>query len=248
MKSLNIQPAGDRALYVSFGSEISPEVNQKVIELSHFLRSRNQPAIQEIIPATNSLLIRYDPESIGYTDMRLLLDSLVSLSPIRFEDEKKLLKMPVCFEKAYGPDLSYIADRAGIGAEQLIDRLIQKDYRIYMFGGEPGYASALGLDPLLETPRRAIRHEQIPAGSIGIRNDELGIFALPISGDWRIIGRTPLQLFQPNQEEVILFEAGNELRFEPIPEKEYISIKSMVDAGTYKAKWQKKEETWDFES
>lgn len=248
MKTLNIQPAGDRALYVSFGQEISEEVNRQVIELSHFLRSRNQPAIKEIIPATNSLLIRYDPESIGYTDMRLLLDSLVSLTPIHFESARKVLDLPICFEKAYGPDVSFIAENGNMSSEQAIDLFIKRDYRVYMFGGEPGYGSALGLDPALETPRRAISHDHIPAGSIGIRGKELGVFALPITGDWRIIGRTPLQLFQPDQEEVILFEAGDYLHFEPITEKEYTSIKSMVDAGTYKPQWIRKEGTWDFES
>lgn len=245
---LNIQPAGDRALYVSFGNDISADISHQVVEFSDFLRSRKQPAIKEIIPATNSLLIRYDPESIGYSDMRLLLDSIVRLSPKHFENKKKILEVPVCFENDYGPDVSFIAEHAGMGPEKAIDLFIKNDYQIYMYGGKPGFSSSLGLDPALETPRRAIAHKQIPAGSIGIRNELVGMFALPISGDWRIVGQTPLKLFQPEEEKVMLCEAGDYVRFVPISEKEYQSIKGMVNANSYKPKWIVEEGTWDLES
>ena len=55
-----------------------------------------------------------------------------------------------------------------------------------------------------------------------------------LRGGWRLIGRTPLRLFNPDDEETpTLLEAGDWLRFRPISANEFERIASEVAAHRY---------------
>ena len=45
-------------------------------------------------------------------------------------------------------------------------------------------------------------------------------------GGWRLIGRTPLKLFDPSKENPFLYRAGDMIKYVPISEKEYHRIQS----------------------
>jgi len=64
--------------------------------------------------------------------------------------------------------------------------------------------------PRLETPRARVR-----AGSVGIAGLQTGIYPLDSPGGWRIIGHTPLVLFDPNRASPFLFRPGDTVRFVP---------------------------------
>ncbi len=75
--------------------------------------------------------------------------------------------------------------------------------------------------PRLDTPR-----ELVPAGSVGIANNQTGIYPVDSPGGWRLIGRTPLNLFNPSKKEPFLYAAGDKIKFVQISEKEYYRILS----------------------
>jgi allophanate hydrolase subunit 1 len=81
----------------------------------------------------------------------------------------------------------------------------------------------------LETPR-----QEIPAGTVGIAESQTGIYPVASPGGWRLIGRTPLKLFDPSREVPSLLSAGDYLRFVPIDgEEEFRTIEDSVAAGKY---------------
>ena len=48
------------------------------------------------------------------------------------------------------------------------------------------------------------------------------VICLPSSpGGWRLIGMTPVSFYDPNREKPVLCEAGDYIRFVPIPPEEY---------------------------
>jgi KipI family sensor histidine kinase inhibitor len=79
--------------------------------------------------------------------------------------------------------------------------------------------------PRLDNPRTCI-----PAGSVGIAGNQTGIYPIESPGGWRLIGRTPLDLFDPNKKPYFLLKAGDYLKFTAINENEYNS-KNLLQRG-----------------
>jgi len=59
---------------------------------------------------------------------------------------------------------------------------------------------------------------RVPAGSIAIGGDQTGIYPVDSPGGWRIIGRTPLSLFDPRNDPPALLAMGDLVRFLPVRE------------------------------
>jgi KipI family sensor histidine kinase inhibitor len=65
--------------------------------------------------------------------------------------------------------------------------------------------------PRLETPRR-----RVAAGSVAIGGGQTGVYPMASPGGWRIIGRTPLRLFEPDADPPVLLRMGDHVRFVPL--------------------------------
>ena len=93
-----------------------------------------------------------------------------------------------------------------------------------MLGFLPGFPYLGGLDERLFTPRLPTPRVCIPAGSVGIGGEQTGIYPLDSPGGWRIIGRTPLRLFDPRKGGGLPYAAGDSIRFIPIGEEEFKAV------------------------
>jgi KipI family sensor histidine kinase inhibitor len=90
-----------------------------------------------------------------------------------------------------------------------------------MLGFSPGFPY-LGVVPApLTLPRLATPRTSVPAGSVGIAGRQTGIYPTSTPGGWRIIGRTPIQLYRPNTATPFLLSPGDLVRFEPIGPQEF---------------------------
>ena len=106
-------------------------------------------------------------------------------------------------------------------------------YLIYMLGFAPGFPYLGGVPQRLVTPRLENPRRWVPAGSVGIAGDQTGVYPLQTPGGWRIIGRTPVRLFDPARLRPILLQAGDYVRFQPVAEDLYRTIEAQVENGTY---------------
>lgn len=71
---------------------------------------------------------------------------------------------------------------------------------------------------------------------MGIAGSQTGIYPLDSPGGWRLIGKTPVRLYDPKRENPILLQAGNYIRFVRIEPDEFFSINEEVEKGTYQIK------------
>jgi inhibitor of KinA len=90
-----------------------------------------------------------------------------------------------------------------------------------MLGFAPGTPYLGGLDARLAVPRRASPRTRVEAGSVGIANGQCVIYPRATPGGWRLIGRTPLQLFDAGRDPPVLLQAGDQVRFVAISEDEF---------------------------
>lgn len=111
-----------------------------------------------------------------------------------------------------------------IEADDVIDLHSRAAYQIYMIGFTPGFPFLGGLPEKLYAPRLKTPRLTVPKGSVGIANNQTGIYPLESPGGWQLIGRTPLCLFDPSRTAPLLYQAGDIIKFLPITEKEFRSM------------------------
>ncbi len=227
--------AGDRALFLNFANRISPQINRKVHLLASFIEKEKGEGILEIVPTYRSLCIYYDPLRLTLKDLKTALDQIEhELERAKKTPPARVLEIPVVYGGEYGSDLGFVASSSGLSEEEVIQIHSGRDYLIYMCGFSPGFSYLGGLDERIATPRLKTPRVRVPAGSVGIAEEQTGIYPLESAGGWRLIGRTPLKLFDPYRDPPIPFVPGDYFRFIPISEEEYQKKLEKVRRGDYK--------------
>jgi inhibitor of KinA len=89
-----------------------------------------------------------------------------------------------------------------------------------MIGFLPGFPYLAEVTPQLVVPRKA-RPVPVLPGSVGIAGAQTGIYPLGSPGGWNIIGRTPLQLFDPSSPSGVKLKAGDTVSFYAISLEEW---------------------------
>ncbi len=215
---------GDRGLLVEYGDAIDPEINRKVRIMSVALDRDTPQGVLEVIPTYRSILIQYDPSLSEPTALEKALAGLEDRLDEISIPEPETVEIPVCYGGPYGPDLDFVAQANNMTPEKVIEIHTSTAYQIYMIGFTPGFPFLGGMDERIATPRLESPRTAVPAGSVGIANNQTGMYPVTSPGGWRLIGRTPLKLFNPDKENPFLYQAGDLIKYKPISEKEYLAL------------------------
>ena len=214
---VRIETASDHSLLVTFGSEISEELHLQVRRLTILLRGI--PGIRNLHPAYASVLIGFDPLRLAPTELELLLSRLdLDEAPL---PPAATVEIPVCYEPEFGPDLAGVAQHTGLTPERVVELHSGADYLVYFLGFSPGFPYLGGMPPELATPRLDDPRKHVPAGSVAIGGNQTGVYPVSSPGGWRIIGRTPMRLFRPDEEPPTLLAMGDRVRFVPISKEKF---------------------------
>ncbi|RXI45222.1 allophanate hydrolase [Clostridium tetani] len=226
--------AGDKALTIEYGNEISEDISSKVRSMMVALEINKIDGIVEIVPTYRSLMVHYNPLIIGYDKLINKLKSLENKLQDISLPEPEVIEIPTVYGGEYGPDIGNVAKHNKITVEEVVKIHSSKEYLIYMLGFTPGFPYLGGMNGKIATPRLKSPRTKINKGSVGIAGSQTGIYPIDSPGGWQLIGKTPLKLYEPNREVPILLKAGNYIKFVPIFEGEYKSIEKAVNNGTYK--------------
>ena len=227
-------PAGDQSVVVELGDDISPETNRRVRDLTAAVDRAAVAGVYDLMPTYRSLLIYYDPLTISYSGLREKLEDIEKNLDEAALDNPRVVGIPTLYGGEYGPDLEFVADNAGISTDEVVEIHSGADYLIYMMGFSPGFPYLGGLSEKLHTPRLQTPRTEIPAGSVGIAESQTGVYPVASPGGWRLIGRTPVKMFDQYQEPPSLLAAGDYIRFVPLAgEEEYLEIQNRVEANEY---------------
>ncbi len=212
---------GDRGLLLEFGDEIHREISEKVRRMALATRAEAMEGIVETVPTYRSLLIIYNPMILPVEDLRKRLNRIEEgLQQIPLP-EPKLTRIPVVYGGVYGPDLEEVARYHQISSEEVIQLHCSKPYLIYMIGFMPGFPYMGELPEALVTPRLKTPRLSVPKGSVAIAQRQTGIYSIRSPGGWQVLGRTPVELFDPEKDPPALLQMGDFVQFYPISEKEF---------------------------
>jgi len=95
---------------------------------------------------------------------------------------------------------------------------------VYFLGFVPGFAYLGELPKSLMMPRLPSPRRIVPRGSVGIAGNQTGVYPFAIPGGWRLIGRTPLQMFRSEQNAASVLSIGDRVRFVSISPKRFAEL------------------------
>jgi inhibitor of KinA len=111
-------------------------------------------------------------------------------------------------------------------AAQVIELHSSTRYVVYFLGFVPGFAYLGELPEVLVTPRLATPRRRVPTGSVGIAGNQTGVYPVATPGGWRLLGRTPIKMFRPDQSALSLLSIGDRVRFIPISPEQFAALES----------------------
>jgi inhibitor of KinA len=225
---------GENALTIDFGNTVSADLNDKVLQLTEFIKQNNFKGFIELVPAYSSLTIFYDliavrkhfkqfPTTFAAVQ-NFVANALKDLPEIE-KRESSLIRVPVCYDKRFAPDLEFVAENAGLSKEEVIKIHTSKIYRVFMIGFLPAFAYMGEIDERIAITRKQAPRTDIEKGSVGIAGKQTGIYPLDSPGGWQIIGQTPFEMFKPENEQISFLKTGDSVQFYPISPDEFSKIK-----------------------
>jgi inhibitor of KinA len=233
---MKIEPLGDTAILVSLGNEINEAVHKQIYRFMAQLSIEKIDGIVEWVPAYTTVAIYYRPEFISFERLRALIEKALKTSSHSPERVSIVYEIPVLYGGEAGPDLSYIASFHHLTEEEVIALHSGQEYLIYMMGFVPGFPYLGGLPAKLAVSRLEHPRPKVQAGSVGIGGNQTGIYPSEVPSGWRILGTTPVKLFDITQPAPTLFSAGNYIKFYSIDRDEFDRIKQAPAENKFKVK------------
>ncbi|MGH2531628.1 MAG: 5-oxoprolinase subunit PxpB [Thermomicrobiales bacterium] len=215
-RRLAVLPLAESALLVRVSEEerIEPDVVAEAAALARAMEEAAPAGLLDVVPAYTTVLVSFDPRQIDAAEMAATIRRAAETMAADPAADARLVTFPVVYGGEHGPDLMDVAAHTGLSAEEVVARHTEADYLVACIGFSPGFPYLLGLPSGLTTPRLANPRMRVPAGSVGIGGQQTAVYPQATPGGWRLIGRTPLVLFDPARAEPFLLRAGDRVRFE----------------------------------
>lgn len=204
-----IRRVGEHALLVETGS----------LEVSHrldaLLRARRPAGVVEIVPGPETVLVTApgtDPSPLGAL-LSGLLETASAAGVSGPPPPGGAVTVPVVYD---GADLGDVAALSGLSVAEVVERHTGRELVAGWLGFAPGFAYLIGLDPALHVPRLATPRTSVPAGAVAVAGPYSAVYPSASPGGWRVLGRSPLTVWDVDADPPALLTPGTRVRFEAV--------------------------------
>ena len=204
-----IRPFGDRALLVEVGDYKRAHALVASLDLEPI------PGVIDLVPGMETVLVELDSSASAGTASAELERRLASLRVDASGRRDRTI--PTYYGEELGPDLADVARLTGLSPEQVAATHAGATMlEVQLIGFAPGFAYIGDLPDRLRVPRLETPRTTTPPGSVAIAGRQTGIYPAALPGGWRVIGRTPITLFDPRRDPPSYLAPGDRVRFRAI--------------------------------
>ncbi|WP_099034671.1 5-oxoprolinase subunit PxpB [Lacimicrobium alkaliphilum] len=227
-----IDIAGEGALIVYLGDQVSPKLAATISALLPQIKATLGDALVDLVPSYNSILVQYQPLKTDHFAVRFQLTQLLSQQLNQQSDSgnTRLVKLPVWYSEESGPDLTRLADNAGLSTDNVIELHQQSQYRVYAIGFAPGFAYLGEVDERIAAPRLATPRKKVPTGAVAIADRQTAVYPAPSPGGWNLIGLCPHPMFDKSAQSPMPVAVGDTVQFYAIDKDEFLRLGGKVEA------------------
>lgn len=219
-------PLGDAAWTVEFGDGIDSATHARVMGFAGVLEAAGPlPGVLEWVPTFRSCTVHFDPLAEGAEALGARLLELAARAPETSVAGRRW-RIPVRFGGEAGPDLAELAANCKLSEPAVVARMTTTVFRVYMLGFMPGFPYMGGLPEELAMPRLATPRKTVPARSLAVTGGLCAIYPFASPGGWRLLGRTPLHVFDARQAAPALFAPGDAVMWQSIDDAEFARLEA----------------------
>jgi len=228
-KPYQIYSLGDSAITLDLGNVIDEKKNQKVLAMQRLLQKDRFAGICELVVGYSSITILYDAYLVAQKNkfnstvsefISAKLEKAFNDSADTIQTDGQITTVPVCYDADFAKDLQIVSVTTGLSPQEIVRIHTSQTFYVFMIGFIPGFAYMGELDQRIQIPRKE-KPEMVSAGSVGIASGQTGIYPLDSPGGWHIIGKTPMSLFNKDDEMPVKFSPGQRVQFQSITRKEF---------------------------
>lgn len=208
---MRILPTGDRALLVELASL------DEVLAVFQKADGCRPDGVTDLVPAARTLLVQFDAPVVSVSAVTDWLRHLLrqvekdGADAVLSQPSVHRVEIPVHYT---GEDLEEVGAMLGLSPAQVIERHTGHEYRGAFAGFAPGFVYLTGGDPCFDgMPRRAVPRTRVPAGSVAVGGDFSAVYPSDSPGGWRLLGVTPLRMWDLGRESPALLQPGFKVRF-----------------------------------
>lgn len=183
---------------------------------------RGAKGFLDVLAGLDSVAARFSPHYMTDQVARAALETAINKAALgRNRCVGKKVAIPVRYGGDHGPDFENLCKRNNLSPAELIETHASQTYTVMTVGFAPGFAYLGPLNEKLAAPRLSTPRAHVAKGSVGVAGSFTGIYPLPSPGGWRIIGRTPIELFDADSKAPFVLTVGDTVRFTPIGQDEF---------------------------
>lgn len=236
IKPTKITLFGSNSILLVWDANINLAISKEIIALNRLLKTEFSKEIVATNFAYHELALYLNNET-NESELISSIEKFINNLSTKIESENStIFKIPVCYDESFGWDIDEVCKTKDLKIEKLIEIHTKPIYPVHFIGFLPGFPYLGGLDKKIATPRKSTPRQKILAGAVGIAGSQTGIYTIDSPGGWNIIGRTPLKLFDVQQENPVLLQPGNSIKFESINLATYSEITKKIEKGSYSIK------------
>jgi KipI family sensor histidine kinase inhibitor len=173
------------------------------------------PALEDLVPAERTLLVRFDPHRTSCDEVREWVAG-VPPEPEAPDAAGELLELPVVYD---GADLDDVGRLTGLGGDGVVAAHTGTPWTVAFTGFAPGFGYLTGGDPRLVVPRLATPRVRVPAGSVALAGAYSGVYPQESPGGWRIVGTTTERVWDLDRDPPGLLRPGLSVRFVAVEQR-----------------------------
>ena len=216
----NILNLGDAALYCDFGKDVNKETNSLVIKYFKTLKKKRITGINNLTPSYNKLIISYNLRKINFKEIKKIIEDIT----IDYKEDLSLnkIEIPVCCNDKFSLDIKRIEKKLDLSRDKILENFFSKEYFCYMTGFIAGMPFLGDLNNDMRVNRLETPRVKVPKGSVGLTEQFANIYTFESPGGWNIIGNSPLEIFNSNNEKKPnLINPGDTVIFKKISIEQY---------------------------
>ena len=226
----------EESILIQWNDKVDINLIDSIISYKNLIEQELSEILIECVQSINSMMVIYNSNKINSEDLINTLENLYSLDLKVGETEKKIWKIPVCYDLSFGIDLEDMSTLNSISIDEIIKIHSSTTYSVLSMGFLPGFLYLGVNDKKLYCERKDKPELNIKSGSIGIARDQTGIYPQDSPGGWRIIGRSPISFFNLNDKSPCFAKPGDKIKFQSISFSEFNKIEKRKNS--YKIKYE----------
>ncbi len=226
----------EESILIQWNDKVDINLIDSIISYKNLIEQELSEILIECVQSINSMLVIYNSNKINSEDLINTLENLYSLDLKVGETEKKIWKIPVCYDLSFGIDLEDLSTSNSISIDEIIKLHNSLTYNVLSMGFLPGFLYLGMNDKKLYCERKDKPKLNIKSGSVGIARDQTGIYPQDSPGGWRIIGRSPISFFNVDDKSPCFAKPGDKIKFQNISLSEFNQIE--INKSSYKIKYE----------